>query len=244
MSQTLLQKKYNKKSEKISDFDIDQYLRQSQENFSDYDDYSVFDGDDYSVGGLDDVSYKVNVVNSTGGYSKNLVNSSKKAILFGFNEYSNSPNYGSENGIEIKTNNSNISYLYCLNQSAKQPFETTIIRLNCSNKKQFEQKIILTSKDANGKSYSIVINPIDYNDSYIFNNDVIDIQYAIRIDGNTHLELNVLEGTSLTITLFNKNSFGSQNTNPTTYQFTVTNKVEKNIAEQKTNKILLLLSKK
>ena len=87
--------------------------------------------------------YQVNVSNTTAG---NLT-----VQLFGLNTYLLTPNFGSSVGVTVTPAQTNVSYLELLQQSASQPFETSLIRIQTTTLPQLTQIITVTSKDANGQ---------------------------------------------------------------------------------------------
>jgi hypothetical protein len=87
--------------------------------------------------------YQVNVTNTTAGVL--TVN------LFGLNTFLLTANFGTSTGVTVTPAQSNVSYLELLQQSASQPFETSLIRVQTSNPSQITQILTLTSKDANGQ---------------------------------------------------------------------------------------------
>jgi hypothetical protein len=200
-------------------FNIDAYLSDAEERFSGFDGFEDFDGyDDFDgFDGYDDFDgfegdgyydatgsaakaptpYQVTVTNTTGG--------TLAAVLFGKNSHLLSTNFGSAAGIDVTPAQSNVTYVELLQQSAEQPFETSLIRIQSSNASQVTQIITVTSKDANGQSCAVPIITQSYFSANQFQSGIIDVPHAVRVDGNTALGFNVLPNTSVTITLFPAN---------------------------------------
>lgn len=199
-------------------FDIDSYLRQAESEYSGFDG-SDFDGDsnftsntglDLSFDGDDGFDgesnangasaakqpspYQVSVVNSTAG--------TLTAVLFGYNIYQLTSNFGSAVGITVTPSQTNVSYLQLLSQSASQPFETSLIRIQSTNTAQITQIITITSSDANGQSCTIPLITQSYFSANQFQSGILDIPFALRVDGNTYLSFSVLANTTVTVTLF------------------------------------------
>lgn len=185
-------------------FNVDGYLREVEENFSNFngdDYYGVDDSFEYDVpadGGVaaakSPVPYQVSVENTTAG--------TLTAILFGFNQYFLDANFGSATGIVISMSAANITYQELLTQSAFQPFETSLIRIESSNSSQVTQIITITVKDANGQSLTTPLITQNYFAAYQQQATIIDIPYSLKVDGNTSLSFSVLATTTVSITFF------------------------------------------
>jgi hypothetical protein len=193
-------------------FNIDRYLSEAEERFSGFygDDYDDFDGedfdlfegeDDYSMasgGGIDMVKspspYQVTVTNTTAG--------TLTLVLFGKNQYLLSTNFGSSVGLVVTPAQTNVSYLQLLQQSADQPFETSLIRVQSSNSTQVTQILTVTITDANGQSATLPIITQSYFSSYQQQSGILDIPYQLKIDGNTSVTTPILATTTVTYTFF------------------------------------------
>lgn len=186
-------------------FNVDKYLNEVEEQFSNFggdDYYGIDDSFEYDVpadGGVaanakSPVPYQVSVENTTAG--------SLTAILFGFNQYFLDANFGSATGITVTPSQSNISYQELLTQSAFQPFETSLIRVESSNSSQVTQIITITVKDANGQSLTTPLITQNYFAAYQQQSGIIDIPYSLKVDGNTNLSFTVLATTTVSITFF------------------------------------------
>lgn len=119
------------------------------------------------------------------------------AILFGYNEYFNQTNFGSDTGaggtITVASGASGNPYRRMLSQSQNKPFEIGYWRVTCSNTSQLNQVITVNYIDANGRSASDPIPLSIYQDTYQNLTTVVDIgNYPIKIDGNTYLSVPVL----------------------------------------------------
>lgn len=198
-----------------NNFNIDRYLDEAEERFSGFygDDYDDFISDDFDLfegeedlmsyssaegGGIDMLKtpspYQILVQNTTAG-SLNLV-------LFGFNQYLLSTNFGSSAGLIVAPAQTNVSYLQLLTQSQNQPFETSLIRVQSSNSTQVTQIITVTITDANGQSATLPIITQSYFSSYQQQSGILDVPYQVKIDGNTSLTTVVLANTTVTYTFF------------------------------------------
>ena len=197
-----------------NNFNIDRYLDEAEERFSGFygDDYDDFIGDDFDLfegddlmsyssaegGGMDMLKtpapYQVLVVNTTAG-SLNLV-------LFGYNQFLLSTNFGSSVGLSVAPAQTNVSYLQLLTQSSSQPFETSLIRVQSTNASQVTQIITVTVSDANGQSATLPIITQSYFSSYQQQSGILDVPYSVKIDANTSLTSTILANTTVTYTFF------------------------------------------
>ena len=206
-----------------NNFNIDRYLSEAEEKFSGFDgDYDDYDMEDEEYDGFDDYDmdedmededewdnasgvsasanakspspYQITIVNTTAG--------SLTAIMFGKNKYLLSTNFGSATGLTITPAQSNVSYLELLQQSAEQPFETSLIRVQSSNATQVTQILTVTVKDANGQSATLPIITQSYFSSYQQQSGILDVPYNLKVDGNTNVAFTVLAGATVTLTLF------------------------------------------
>jgi hypothetical protein len=208
---------------------IDRYIAMAEENFSGADGYSPFpegtldlsmegeygadgnagyyyaDGDymdSYSyadaaparVAAKQPSPYQVNVTNTTGATGT--------VVLFGLNTFLLTANFGSSVGVTVTPAQVNVSYLELLNQSASQPFETSLIRIQTSNPSQLTQILTLTSKDANGQLCQIPIITQSYFSANQFQSTILDVPYPVKIDGNTFVTFPILANTTATYTFF------------------------------------------
>ena len=197
-----------------NNFNIDRYLDEAEERFSGFygDDYDDFIGDDFDLfegedlmeysnaqgGGIDMLKtpapYQVLVQNTTAG--------SLSLVMFGYNQFLLSTNFGSSVGLSVTPAQTNVSYLQLLTQSASQPFETSLIRVQSSNATQVTQIITVTVTDANGQSATLPIITQSYFSSYQQQSGILDVPYSVKIDGNTSLTSTILANTTVTYTFF------------------------------------------
>jgi hypothetical protein len=198
-----------------SNFNIDRYLDEAEERFSGFygDDYDDFIGNDFDLfEGEDDLmSYSnatgggINMLKTPAPYQvlvQNTTAGSLNLVLFGYNQFLLSTNFGSSVGLVVAPAQSNISYLQLLTQSASQPFETSLIRVQSSNATQVTQIITVTVTDANGQSATLPIITQSYFSSYQQQSGILDVPYQVKIDGNTSLTSTILANTTVTYTFF------------------------------------------
>ncbi len=200
---------------KKNNFNIDRYLDEAEQRFSGFygDDYDDFIGDDFDLfegdeelmqysnatgGGMDMLKtpapYQVLVNNTTAG---NLT-----LVMFGYNQFLLSTNFGSSVGLSVTPAQTNVSYLQLLTQSSSQPFETSLIRIQSANTTQVTQIITISVSDANGQSATLPIITQSYFSSYQQQSGILDVPYSLKIDGNTSVSFPVLATTVVIITFF------------------------------------------
>jgi hypothetical protein len=198
-----------------NNFNIDRYLDEAEERFSGFygDDYDDFVGDDFDLfeGEEDLMDYSnatgggVNMLKTPAPYQllvQNTTAGTLNLVMFGYNQFLLSTNFGSSTGLVVTPAQTNVSYLQLLTQSASQPFETSLIRVQSSNASQVTQIITVTVSDANGQSATLPIITQSYFSSYQQQSGILDVPYSVKIDGNTSLTSAILSNTTVTYTFF------------------------------------------
>jgi hypothetical protein len=149
-------------------------------------------------GGMDMVKspspYQLTVTNTTAG--------ALTLVMFGNNQFLLSTNFGSSVGLTVTPAQSNVSYLQLLQQSASQPFETSLIRVQSSIATQVTQILTVTITDANGQSATLPIITQSYFSSYQQQSGILDVPYSLKIDANTSITSTILAGAVVTYTFF------------------------------------------
>jgi hypothetical protein len=185
-------------------FDIQSYIGGAEARYSaaNGNNYSNFEGGNYAFleaeGGAGAVApnaksptpYQLIISNTTGG---NLT-----AVLFGQNRFFSEPNFGSDAGITVTPSATNVSYAQLLNQSAFQPFDTSLIRIQGSAT-QITQLINVNITDANGQTATIPLYTQNYFSAYQFQSGFLDVPFNVKIDGNTSLSFVMLGGAPNTV---------------------------------------------
>ncbi len=188
--------------ERFSGFDADQ-LDLGADGYYEDEDFGSADGFFYAdasegasrrVPAKTPTPYQVNVTNTTAG--------ALTVVLFGMNTFLLTPNFGSSVGVTVSPAQVNVSYLELLNQSANQPFETSLMRIQTSNPSQLTQILTVTSKDANGQLCQIPIITQSYFSANQFQSTILDVNYPVKIDGNTNVSFPILGNTTATYTFF------------------------------------------
>lgn len=139
----------------------------------------------------------------------------QKAILFGFNQFRNAPNYGSDIGIEITPSYCNSTYDELLAESAFCPFECDKIRLQTMNLDYIEKNsLVHVSKSAKGSMATYPIRISDYKQADANQKTIIDIEfrdYNHRVSGNNHIEAEIPANTKVVYTFFVRKQFHLSN---------------------------------
>lgn len=188
---------------------INEYLNMVDENYSGYyGDASPYGNMDLDFSGVDGEArmaapqpravsptpYQISVTNTTGG--------TLTVVLFGMYQYLQSTNYGSSVGLTVTPSQTNVSYLMLLQQSAAQPFETSLIRVQTTNAAQVTQILTITSTDANGQTCTVPVITQNYFSPNQFQSGIIDVPYNVTIDGNTNITSQILANTTVVYTFF------------------------------------------
>jgi hypothetical protein len=160
---------------------------------------SGFENDDpnfYASGGAvsSQEPYRVQVENKGGA--------AETAILFGAFKYLNVSRFGSGANTDVTMGVGGVSYAQLLQQSATEPFEVVLTRVECSNATQLQQSFNLWTQDASGTAQSRPLTTSSYKSPQQFQNNMIDINQNYRIDGSTWLEYPVAAGQVVTISFF------------------------------------------
>ena len=179
----------------------------SEGDMSYFDDMESFDGDNmddydndissYASGGQASLPvsdpYVIQYENTTAG--------TLTAVLFGYNDYFGSATYGNPVGITI-TNLQGGTYARMLAQSNNKNFQVGKWRFQSATTAQLSQTLTLTHYDANGKQYSTPLNLSIMRDAYQFQNDILDVNKPMTVDGNSQITFPLLANTIFVISIF------------------------------------------
>ena len=122
------------------------------------------------------------------------------AILFGYNDYFNTVDFGNP-GITIN-NLQGGTYGRLLAQSNNKNFKIGKWRFQSANLSQLSQTLQLVHVDANGKQYSTPLNLSIMRDAYQQQSDILDVTKTLTIDGNSYITFTLKAGTTLVISMF------------------------------------------
>lgn len=148
--------------------------------------------------------------------NENTTNENKSAILFGSNQYMLSPNFGSDIGVNIKSDWENSPYIYYLKRSEVSPY--IIYKMRVKGKYKDLKNLIITYK-AQGLKGNLMIIPnfigneldkitsiglekgigIDDEKEY-----VVDIETNYNINAESHLSFNLSPFGKVVLLLFTK----------------------------------------
>ena len=137
----------------------------------------------------------------------NTTDSIRRAIILGHNKFLVVENFGSEQGISIKSAKENFSYQEILCEIAQKPFEVDKIRVQSSNIHQICEVLrLIDSKAGVGKIEKTPINMQAYFSAYQQQSSIIEAPMTnVILDGSTYFEYDVLPNTELLITFIKRN---------------------------------------
>lgn len=189
-----------KNTSKVAAF-LQQY--ETAEQFSSYDGdtFGNFSPDDLTSGadasqaGGMPVSkpYVLRIENTTAG--------TLTANIFGFNTYYGQTNFGNNVGIVI-TSTTASSYGQLLTQSQNKPFDIAKWRFSCSNTTQLDQTMTCYYVDGNGRGCFDPVTLTNYKDPYQYQSTVLDVNYPVKVDGNTYLQIPILASAVLFLSMW------------------------------------------
>ncbi len=135
-------------------------------------------------------------------YIKNDSDHIKRAVLFGFDDYFDVNNYGSDPELEIRagTPADKNGYRRLLAQSATHPFNIGLWRLSCQNIKQLDETFVIHYFNANNRMCE---DPLFFEEHKGAEQKTIrQKRYPVKVDSNTKVYLKILPKTILTISIF------------------------------------------
>ena len=183
-------------TERMSGFDsYDSY----EGDMSYFDDSSSFDGDDFSY-----ASGGSNTMNVSDPYViqyANTTTANVTAILFGYNDYFGSTNYGNPVAVVI-TNLQGGTYGRLIAQSNNKFFKIGKWRFQSSTSTQLQQTLSINHVDANGKVQTVPFNLSIMRDAYQQQSDIIDVTRPVSVDGNTYITFTLIGSATLVISMF------------------------------------------
>lgn len=182
------------------------------ERMSGYDgmegDMSFFDNDDMSYFDNDDMSYATGAPNASATVSQpyvvqltNTIASDVQAVLFGYNDYSGSTNYGNPATTTITTLQGG-TYNRLFTQSQNKAFKIGKWRFQSSTSSQIQQTVTINHVDANGNTYTSPLNLSVEKDAYQQQSDFVDVVRPVTVDGNTYLTFTLIASATIVISMY------------------------------------------
>jgi len=174
---------------------------------------------------------------------KNENEKPSKSIIFGYNKFFLSGNYGSAKGIKI-INLQGSDYRHILSQSAHKPFKCKFIRITSSNILDLKITLKSISEDANGLKITEPIHCMNHLSTHQFQSNIIDVNKTLFVDGNFYLKFKSPAKSSITFSFFSEDKIITEN-----FEFTtkINDLIQKDIQKIKqffqirNNKIKFLL---
>ena len=133
-------------------------------------------------------------------YIENNLKEKQKVILFGDAVFGYEKNFGSDEGVKIKTNGR--SYGHLLKQSGYNPFKIAKWRFHSDKTVNFQQEMVCFGVDANGRE---VMNKLDLSvlrDAYQSQLDIIDVTYPKFINHNVYFQLTLEPRSEMIISVY------------------------------------------
>lgn len=146
---------------------------------------------------------------------KNENEKPSKCVVFGYNKFFLSDNFGSEKGVKM-TNLQGSSYQHIISQSAHEPFKCKLIRIQSSNNLDLKITFKSISSDANGLKIKEPIHVMNYFSTHQFQSSIIDINKSINVDGNYYLKFKSPAKSSITLSFYPEDRIITQNFDFTT----------------------------
>ncbi len=141
-------------------------------------------------------------------YTFKITNSThytKKAIILGHDEFLASENFGSEEGIQIKSLNEKSSYEQVLCETAKKRFQIDVIKIESSNISQVISELMLTNYKEGVKTVERTILMQAYYSAYQTEAGIIEAPMIdLTLDSSMCFEYEVFPNTELSLTLIGR----------------------------------------
>jgi hypothetical protein len=132
---------------------------------------------------------------------QNTATSTATAIIFGFNDYFGSTNYGNATQLVI-TSLQGGTYGRMIAQTNNKPFKVGKLRFQSTTTTNIAQTLTINHVDANGKVFQTPVNLSIMRDAYQQQSDIVDVTRPITVDGNTYLTIPVAGSSTLVISFF------------------------------------------
>ena len=124
-----------------------------------------------------------------------------KAILFGKNKFSSTPNFGSHPQITLTMGQPGVEYVELLESSASA-FITQFMRIETENKLQITKFITVNERNPNGNSNQRSLNMQQFKSAYQNQENMLDAPINEKITGSTFWEIEIEPLTRVFYTIF------------------------------------------
>lgn len=131
----------------------------------------------------------------------NTTTADVSAVLFGYNDYFGSTNYGNPTAAVI-TNLQGGTYGRLIAQSTGKNFKIGKWRFQSTTPSQLSITLTINHVDGNGKQYSTPLNLSIMRDAYQQQSDILDVTKSVTVDGNTYISFTLKGSATLVISMF------------------------------------------
>lgn len=139
-------------------------------------------------------------------FIKNNSTEQKSVSLFGYNDFKDHDNYGSDEEVSITTDNRDITYSEFFKNLENKEFVIDGIKIISFNKRQITQVISVRNKDGNGDVIWMPIIIQSYISANQINNNVIDVNsFEIKAHNDMWMQFPILGNTEVTMIFDIKN---------------------------------------
>ncbi len=174
-------------------------------------DMSYFDDDDMSYFDGDNMSYASGPQSGAMPVSdpyilqyQNTTTNNVTAIIFGYNDYFNQPNFGNSAAVVITNLQTGTiaGYGRMISQSNNKNFKIGKWRFQSSTSSQLQITLQLTHVDANGKQMITPLNLSVQRDAYQQQNDILDVTKVLTVDANTYISFTLIASATIVISMY------------------------------------------
>lgn len=185
---------YVNEAEKFSGFDD---YESDMSNFDDFDEQSMYFDDMSNASGAAGMRisdpYIIQYTNTT--------TADVTAILFGYNDYAISTNYGN-NVAAVITNVQGGTYGRLITQSNAEGFKIGKWRFQSTTTSQLQITMIVNYVNANGNVLQKPFNLSVLKDTYQQQSDIIDVSKPVSVNGNTFITFPLKGSATIVISMY------------------------------------------
>ena len=132
----------------------------------------------------------------------NTSGATANAVLFGSFTNLGAVNFGSAAGVTVLLGGSAARYSQLLYQLMSNPIQAGIWRFVSTTAIQLQQEISILYSNANGKYYGDPVPLGIYSNTFQNDATTIDIEYDVKVDGNTQVTIPIIAAATLTVIVF------------------------------------------